>query len=94
MGGVMISGIAFGKEMEDTIDIGGVADIAHFYVEIDEPVQFVHFHRKGRSIWQMVNQSVDLAQVNGIGKNSFHVGQGIQSKKMCVSLSRFGAEKT
>jgi hypothetical protein len=67
------SGIPLGEEMEDTIDLGGIADITHLHVKVDEPVQFVHFHRKSRSIREMVDQSVDFAQVNRIGKDFFHV---------------------
>jgi hypothetical protein len=55
------SGIPFGKEMEDSIDIRGIADVTHFHVEIDEPFQVVHLDRKSGSIWQVIDQGVDLA---------------------------------
>jgi hypothetical protein len=75
------SGISFGEKMEYPIDFGGVADIAHFHVEIKKSHEFVHFDGKSRAIREMVNQGVNFAQVNGVGKNSFHVGKSIQSKK-------------
>jgi hypothetical protein len=68
------SSIPFREEMEDAIDIGGVADVAHFHIEIDKGAYFIHLHRKGRAIRQMIDQGIDFAQVNGIGKDFFHVG--------------------
>jgi hypothetical protein len=67
------SGIPFGKEMEDSIDIRGVADVTHFHVEVDESFQVVHLDQKSGSIWKMIDQGVDFAQIKGIGKNFFHV---------------------
>ena len=70
-----ISGIPFGEEMEDTIDICSIANVTHLHIEIDEPVQVVHFHRKSGTIREMIDQGIDFAQVNWIGKDFFHVGR-------------------
>ena len=66
------SGVAARKEMEHTVDVGGVADIPQFHVDVDESLESIQFHRKGRSVRQVVNQGIDFAQVNGAGKNSLH----------------------
>ena len=47
--------------MEDSVDIRGVADVTHFHVEVDEPFQVVHLDQKSGSIWQVIDQGVDLA---------------------------------
>ena len=66
------SGISPGKEVEDAVDIRGVADIAQFHVKVEKTAHAIHVHRKGRAVGEMVDQGVDLAQINGIGKNTFH----------------------
>jgi hypothetical protein len=54
-------GVASRKEVENTIDIRGVADVAQFHVEIEKTVEVIHFNRECWSIGEMVNEGVDLA---------------------------------
>jgi hypothetical protein len=77
-----VSGVPAGKEVKNAIDFGGVADVADFHVKIDESVQFVHLQGESRSIGKMINKSVNLAEVDGIGKKSFHVCLGSEMKKV------------
>jgi hypothetical protein len=67
------SGVASRKEVEDTINIRCVANVSQLHVKIDESVEVIHFHGKSWSIRKMVDKGVDFAQVDGIGKNFFHV---------------------
>jgi len=55
------SGISFGKEVEDPIDIRSIADVTHLHVEIDKPFQISHLNRKSGAIGEVVDQGVDLA---------------------------------
>lgn len=66
------SGIPPGKKMEHTVDIRGIADIAQLRFKVEKTTHAIHFHRKGRAIGEVIDQGVDLAEVNGIYKNSFH----------------------
>jgi hypothetical protein len=67
-----VSGVSFGEEVEDAVNIGGVANITQANIDIDELFQLVHFHRKGRPIRQMVDKSVHLAEINGVVIKFFH----------------------
>ena len=49
------SGVASGEEVEHAVNIGGVADISHFHVDIDKTVQSIHFNGKRRAIGEMVD---------------------------------------
>jgi len=55
------SGISFGKEVEDPVDIRGIANVTHLHIEIDESFQVSHLNRKSRAIGEVVDQGVDLA---------------------------------
>jgi len=87
------SGVASGKEMEDTVDVGGVADVSEFHVEIDKTVKIVHLDGKNRAIRQVVDQGVDLAEVDLIGKNFFHVRLLATNKIIIFYLAGLGGKR-
>jgi hypothetical protein len=76
-------GVASRKEVEHAINIRGVADVAQFHVEIEKTVEVIHFNGKCWSIGEMVNEGVDLTEVHGVGKISFHVRLESLVKKVC-----------
>ena len=80
------SGIPFGEEVQNTVYVGGVADISHLHINIDKSVDFVHFDRERRTIREVVNQGVYLAQVNGVGKDAFHKGSLSKMKNVNVHI--------
>ena len=78
--------------MDDTVDIRSLADIANLSFKVKETALAIHFHGKGGTIREMVDEGVDLAEINGICKNSFHSNHS-QTEKSIFSLLAGLAEK-
>jgi hypothetical protein len=66
------SGISTGEKVDDPIDIRGITDIAQSHIEIDKVIHPVHFQGKDRAVRQVVDEGIDFAQVNRIGKKLSH----------------------
>jgi len=87
------SGVSAGKEVEHSIDIRGVTDIANFHIKVEKTSKSIHLYGKGRAIREMINQGVDFTEINRACKNSFH-GRCVAKEDGFLSLSRFAGEKT
>ena len=67
------SGVSFGEEMYNTINLGRVTDIAYLHFKIKQLFNALHFHGKCWTIRKMIDQGVNLGKINGNGKNFFHI---------------------
>jgi hypothetical protein len=64
--------IASGKEVDDTIDVRGVADVALFHIDVNQILKTIHLQGEGWAIGQMVDKGVHLGQVYGVYEQFFH----------------------
>jgi hypothetical protein len=71
-GGRSRSGVSFGEEMDNTVNIRSVADVAKFHFKIEQLGDIIHFHRKRRTVRQMVDQGLHFAEVYWPGEYFSH----------------------
>ncbi len=64
----LVLSMSSGEKVNDTVNIGGVADMAGIQVKIKYIFNTVDFHREGLAIGKMVDDLVNGTEINGPGK--------------------------
>ncbi len=79
------SGIPLGKEVDNTIDLRCVADVAHAELEFQKFLYALWRQGERRAFWKMVYQSMNPGEIYGLGKK-FHALCPKKEKRVGIKI--------